>query len=66
MKTETLLKNEGSDDMEKELKQIPFIVHEAAMFRKERTIDKLVKALVISEAIFSAVCVILFLRGDRK
>ncbi|MBQ5897853.1 MAG: hypothetical protein IIW81_05250 [Oscillospiraceae bacterium] len=52
--------------MEKELKQIPFVVHEAAMFRKERIIDKLVKALVISEAIFSAACVILFLRGDRK
>ena len=66
MKTETLLKNKGSDDLEKELKQIPFVAHEAAMFRKERIIDRLVKALVISEAIFSAVCVILFLKGDRK
>lgn len=52
--------------MEKELKQIPFVVHEAAMFRKERIIERLVKALVISEAIFSAVCVILFLRGGKK
>lgn len=52
--------------MEKELKQIPFVVHEAAMNRKERTIDRLVKALVISEAIFSAVCVILFSKGSGK
>lgn len=64
MRTETLLKNKGGNVLE--LKQISFAAHEAAMFRKERIINKLVYALVISEAIFSAICVVLFLKGGRK
>ena len=52
--------------MEKELKQISFAAHEAAMFRKERIINRLIKALVLSEAIFSAVCVILITKGGNK
>ena len=49
--------------MEKEIKKIPFVVHEAAMFRKERIIKKLVNAVIVSEALFCAVCLILFLKG---
>ena len=64
-KTETLLRKENPK-MEKELKKISFAAHEAAMFRKERIIKRLISALVISEAIFSAVCVILFLKGGHK
>ena len=52
--------------MEKNLKTIPFVAHEAAMFRKERIINNLVKAVVISEAIFSAVFMILFLKKGGK
>ena len=63
-KTETLLRKEKK--MEKNLKTIPFVAHEAAMFRKERIINNLVKAVVISEAIFSAVLMILFLKKGGK
>lgn len=52
--------------MEKNLKEIPFVVHEAAMFRKERIISRLVSAVVISEAIFSAVLMILFFKKGGK
>lgn len=52
--------------MEKKLETVPFVAHEAAMFRKERIISRLVTAIVVSEMIFSAICVILFLKGGRK
>ena len=48
--------------MEKELKTIPFVAHEAAMFRKERIIKRLIAALVLSNII--AIIAILIKKGE--
>ena len=48
--------------MEKELKTIPFVVHEAAMFRKERIIKRLIAALMLSNII--AIIAILIKKGE--
>lgn len=52
--------------MERKLETISFAAHEAAMFRKERIIKRLIETIIISEMIFSAVCVILFSKGGHK
>ena len=52
--------------MERKLETISFAAHEAAMFRKERIIKRLIETIVVSEMIFAAVCVILFSKGGRK
>lgn len=52
--------------MEKKLEQISFAAHEAAMFRKERIIKRLIETIIVSNMIFSAVFVILFSKGGHK
>ena len=45
---------------QKGLVKIPFVVHQAAMFRKERIIKRLVAALVLSNFVFGFIVLNLF------
>ena len=49
---------------QKEIFKIPYIVHEAAIYRKERVIKKLVAALVLSD-LFMAITLCLFFKKKR-
>ncbi len=43
----------------KEILKIPYVVHEAAMYRKERIIKSLIAALACSHAIYLAVILLI-------
>lgn len=43
----------------KEILKIPYVVHEAAMYRKERIIKWLIAALAASHAIYLAVILLI-------
>ncbi len=51
----------------KEILKIPYVVHEAAMFRKERIIKRLTAALVLSEIVMTTIfCFILSKKGGKR
>ena len=50
---------------QKEIFKIPYIVHEAAIYRKERVIKKLVAALVLSDVLYVAAMICLFFKKKR-
>ncbi len=52
--------------MEKEILKIPYVLHETAMFRKERIIKRLVAAVVLTEIAFSAIIIILLKKGGKR
>lgn len=43
----------------KEIIKIPYVVHEAAMYRKGKIIKGLVAALVLSDLVFAAVVLLI-------
>ncbi len=46
----------------KEILKIPYVVHEAAMFRKERIIKRLIAALVLTNILnFAIICMIILI-----
>lgn len=49
----------------KEILKIPYVVHEAAMYRKERIIKRLTAALVLSNVLYVAVTICLFFKKKR-
>lgn len=49
---------------QKEIFKIPYIVHEAAIYRKERVIKRLVAALVLSD-LLTAITLCLFFKKKR-
>lgn len=46
--------------------KIPYVVHEAALFRMERIIKRLTAAFVISQIVFSAIFVVLLKKGGKR
>lgn len=49
--------------------KIPYVVHEAEMFRKERIIKRLVSALMLSQIVFSTIFLVLFkkvVKGENR
>lgn len=50
----------------KEILKIPYVVHEAAMFRKERIVKRLIAALMLSQIAFSAIIVTLIKKGGKR
>lgn len=49
--------------------KIPYVVHEAEMFRKERIIKRLVSALVLSQFVFSTFFLVLLkkvVKGENR
>lgn len=53
----------------KEILKIPYVVHEAEMFRKERIIKRLVSALMLSQIVFSTIFLVLLkkvVKGENR
>ena len=49
--------------------KIPYVVHEAEMFRKERIIKRLVSALMLSQIVFSTIFLVLLkkvVKGENR
>lgn len=49
----------------KEILKIPYVLHEAAMYRLERIIDRLIGAFVLSDLLFIATAIFLFIKKKR-
>lgn len=51
--------------MEKEILKIPYVLHEAAIFKYEQIIKKLVAAIVLTYVAFGAILIVLFKKGGK-
>ena len=50
----------------KEILKIAYVVNEAAMFRKERIIKRLIAVLMLSQVAFSAIYIVLLKKGGKR
>lgn len=51
--------------MEKEILKIPYVLHEATIFKYEQIIKKLVAAFVLSEVALGAILIVLLKKGGK-